>query len=141
MDSFDTGQKSRRAVIFGFIVVFHIALIWALNSNLSRQAVSRVFGPIQTKIIEVRIAEAKPAVEAETEGGPSLQDPSFPPPPDISATGESASWTKEQFLTALTTGVRPDGRQMEPLHMPWTAFSHLTPMEQEAVFAFIRTVQ
>lgn len=74
-------------------------------------------------------------------GGPSLQDPSFPSPPDISATGESSSWTKEQFLTALTTGVRPDGRQMEPLHMPWTAFSHLTPMEQEAVFAFIRTVQ
>ncbi len=74
-------------------------------------------------------------------GGPSLQDPSFPPPPDLTVAGESANWTKEQFLAALTTGVRPDGRQMQPQHMPWTAFTHLNPTEQEAVYAFIRTLK
>lgn len=67
-------------MIFGVIVVFHIALIWLLNSSLSRQVVDRVFGPIQTKIIE-EIQE----VEDEPPPPPPVVEtpPPFVPPPDI----------------------------------------------------------
>ena len=34
------------------------------------------------------------------------------------------SWSMDQIVTALTTGKRPDGRELAPI-MPWHAFAHL----------------
>lgn len=71
--------------------------------------------------------------------GGKHNDPNFPPVPDITMTGEFGSWTKEQFITAISTGVRPDGRQMDPMHMPWRAFSHMDEIEMDAIYAYLRT--
>lgn len=71
--------------------------------------------------------------------GGKHNDPNFPPVPDITMTGEFGSWTKDQFLSALKTGVRPDGRQMDPMHMPWRAFSHMDEIEMDAIYAYLRT--
>lgn len=73
-------------------------------------------------------------------GGPSLLDPSFPFVPDLTPSGESASWTKEQFIAAFTTGKRPDGRQMDTYFMPWMTFSNLTEMERDALYAFFESL-
>ncbi len=35
------------------------------------------------------------------------------------------SWTAEEIVSAIQTGVRPDGRILAPI-MPWHAFAHLT---------------
>ena len=35
-------------------------------------------------------------------------------------------WTDAQIVTALTTGKRPDGRELAPI-MPWRAFAVLRP--------------
>jgi cytochrome c553 len=77
---------------------------------------------------------------ANLKGG-KHNDPNFPLVPDLTATGESASWTKEQVITAMTTGVRPDGREMSPMHMPWSAFQHMSEMELDAVYMFLRTLE
>lgn len=71
--------------------------------------------------------------------GGKHNDPNFPPVPDITMTGEFGSWTKEQFITAISTGVRPDGRQMDPNYMPWRAFSHMDEIELDAIFAYLQT--
>jgi len=43
-------------------------------------------------------------------------------------------------VTAFTTGVRPDGRQLAPI-MPWHAYAHLTPEDAKAIVAYLRSVQ
>ena len=44
------------------------------------------------------------------------------------------AWTDEQIATAITTGKRPDGRQLAPI-MNYAAFTHLTKEDVAAVVA------
>jgi mono/diheme cytochrome c family protein len=63
-----------------------------------------------------------------------------PPAPNITSheTGLGA-WTLEQFKTALRTGVRPDGRQLNPL-MPWPLMARLTDDELESLWQYLETL-
>lgn len=80
MDTFDSGISGQRLTIFAIIVIFHIALIYGLNSSLSRIVIERVFGPIKTDILEEILPEDNepppPPPRVET-------PPPFVPPPDI----------------------------------------------------------
>lgn len=46
-------------------------------------------------------------------------------------------WTDKQIATALTTGVRPDGRILAPI-MPWRSFAKMTEPDVAAVVAYLR---
>jgi mono/diheme cytochrome c family protein len=48
-------------------------------------------------------------------------------------------WTDEQIAAAITTGKRPDGRQLAPI-MPYAAFSYMTKEDVAAIVAFLRGV-
>src|SRR6185437_4630440 len=48
-------------------------------------------------------------------------------------------WTDEQIAVALTTGKRPDGRQLAPI-MPYHAFSYLVKEDVTAIVAFLRSI-
>jgi len=48
-------------------------------------------------------------------------------------------WTVDQIVTAMTTGVRPDGRILAPI-MPWRAFAHLTHQDAEDIALFLKTL-
>ena len=48
-------------------------------------------------------------------------------------------WTDAQIATALTTGKRPDGRELAPV-MPWRAFANFTKEDVRAIIAFLRTL-
>lgn len=104
MDStFDSGNAGRRATIFAFIVVFHVGLIWALNSSLSRQVVERVFGPIETKIIEeIEVEEEEPPPPPPQIEAP----PPFVPPPDI-VIDLPATQAPTRAITQVTDKPRP----------------------------------
>ena len=43
-------------------------------------------------------------------------------------------WSLDQFKAAVREGRSPDGRQLDPAHMPWPAFSAFTDEEIEAVW-------
>jgi mono/diheme cytochrome c family protein len=49
------------------------------------------------------------------------------------------NWTTEQIITAFTTGMRPDGRQLAPI-MPWDALSHLTSEDAQAIAAYLKSL-
>jgi mono/diheme cytochrome c family protein len=49
------------------------------------------------------------------------------------------NWTAAQMVTALQTGVRPDGRQLAPI-MPWPAFASLTPADAQAIVAYLKSL-
>jgi len=48
-------------------------------------------------------------------------------------------WTVQQIVTAITTGVRPDGRILAPI-MPWQGFSHLTKADAVAIAMFLKSL-
>jgi mono/diheme cytochrome c family protein len=49
------------------------------------------------------------------------------------------SWTNEQIVTALTTGVRPDGRVLAP-SMPVQDLKNLTKSDAEAIAAYLKSL-
>jgi len=49
-------------------------------------------------------------------------------------------WTTEQIVTALQTGVRPDGRKLAPI-MPYNAFAHLTKEDVTAIADYLKTIK
>jgi len=49
------------------------------------------------------------------------------------------NWTDDQIATALTTGKRPDGRQLAPI-MPYPSFVNLTKDDVAALVAFLRSI-
>jgi hypothetical protein len=42
------------------------------------------------------------------------------------------TWTKEEMIVAIQTGVRPDGRMLAPI-MPWRAYAELTKSDAGAI--------
>jgi hypothetical protein len=61
------------------------------------------------------------------------------PPPDITSAGAVGGWTSEQFVTAMRTGVTPDGRQMSA-EMPWEIYGTMTDEDLTAVHLFLTTL-
>lgn len=49
------------------------------------------------------------------------------------------NWSVEQIITALQTGVRPDGRQLAPV-MPWPAYAKIEKSDAEAIAAFLKSL-
>jgi mono/diheme cytochrome c family protein len=49
------------------------------------------------------------------------------------------SWTRAQIVTAITTGKRPDGRELAPI-MPWMGFAKLTKADANAIAAYLQSL-
>jgi mono/diheme cytochrome c family protein len=49
------------------------------------------------------------------------------------------SWTSAQIVTAIQTGVRPDGRILVPI-MPWRDFANLTKTDALAIAAYLKSL-
>jgi len=49
------------------------------------------------------------------------------------------SWSDDQIVTALRTGVRPDGRVLSPV-MPWMGLSNLTDEDAFAIAAYLKSL-
>ncbi len=51
-----------------------------------------------------------------------------------------AEWSLDDFKRAMREGKRPDGRSLNAEQMPYPVFAHLTDVELEAMYRFLRTV-
>jgi mono/diheme cytochrome c family protein len=49
------------------------------------------------------------------------------------------NWTDDQIVSAITAGVRPDGRRLAPI-MPWRGLSHLSSDDAHAIVAYLRSL-
>jgi mono/diheme cytochrome c family protein len=51
------------------------------------------------------------------------------------------TWTEADFMSFFATGVRPDGRQVEPQFMPWLPLGQaMADVEKQAVWMFLRSL-
>jgi len=49
------------------------------------------------------------------------------------------SWTADEMVTAIQTGVRPDGRMLAPV-MPWRAYAGLRTSDAAAIVEYLRSL-
>ena len=49
------------------------------------------------------------------------------------------SWSDEDIVTAIRTGVRPDGSQLAPA-MPWMGYAALTDADAQAIAAYLKSL-
>ena len=50
------------------------------------------------------------------------------------------NWSRDQIVTAIQTGVRPDGRVLAPI-MPWRAFAGLTHADASAIADYLKSLK
>jgi len=50
------------------------------------------------------------------------------------------TWSLEEFIPAMQTGVTPDGRQLSDA-MPWRGFGQMTPEELEGLYLYLQTTE
>lgn len=66
-------------------------------------------------------------------------DPSGPQGPNITLGGDLQSWSRDDFVTAMRSGVMPTSAQLSP-EMPWRAYAQMTDTELEAIWAYLESV-
>lgn len=49
-------------------------------------------------------------------------------------------WQEADFVKAMRTGVRPDGRVLDTRQMPWRSFEQMSDVELTALFEYLKTV-
>jgi mono/diheme cytochrome c family protein len=49
------------------------------------------------------------------------------------------TWSETEIVTAIRTGIRPDGRQLAPA-MPWMGYAALTDTDAAAIAAYLKTL-
>lgn len=67
-------------------------------------------------------------------------DPQSPPAPNLTPNGEVGDWTEEAFLTAMRTGVTPNGRQLNPAFMPWGSFGKFDDDELRGLWMYLQSL-
>jgi mono/diheme cytochrome c family protein len=63
-------------------------------------------------------------------------------PPNLTPDAETGlgRWSDAEIITAFTTGVRPDGRQLAPI-MPWMSYAHINANDAAALVAYLRSLK
>lgn len=65
--------------------------------------------------------------------------PEDPPAPNLTSGGELAGWSEADFLQALTTGLTPSGRILNPA-MPWLEYARWQTDDLRGVYAYLKSV-
>jgi len=62
-------------------------------------------------------------------------------PPNLTPDNDTGlgTWTKDEIVTAIRTGVRPDGRILAPI-MPWRGYASLTDSDAAAIAEYLRSL-
>lgn len=73
--------------------------------------------------------------------GGAFPDPAIKlPVPNITPAGNIGSWTEEEFITTMRTGVTPEGKPLVPTLMPFGAIGKMSDDELKAVYLFLKSL-
>ena len=75
---------------------------------------------------------------SKLQGGPA-HSPNEPKIPNISSTGNIGKWKEEEFITAIKTGIRPDGSRLNDA-MPYKEFTY-NEDELKSIYLFLQQVK
>ena len=66
--------------------------------------------------------------------------PGEPYAPDLTTAGDLGDWSEDDFFTALRTGVRPGGQQLDGEAMPWQIVGQMTDEELGAIWLYLQSL-
>jgi len=78
--------------------------------------------------------------------GPQLagappEQPGAPPGANLTPAGNLKNWTYEQFAQVFETGATPEGKQLDPMYMPYTALTHMNDTELRAIWVYLTSLE
>src|SRR6186713_1237257 len=114
----------RHIVGIGFVLLFHLLIVYALVSGLAKKVVDVVRAPIETKVIE-EIKKPPPPPEVVVPPPPKLEapPPPFIPPPEV----QVAVPPPAQPTITASTPVPPPAAPMAPVAPPAAAPAPAAP--------------
>lgn len=116
--NFAQRQRDPRRHLVGFtvVVLFHVALVYALLTGLAKKVVDVVRAPIETKVIE-EVKPPPPPPEVVVPPPPRLEapPPPFIPPPEIQI---ATPPPPQPTITAVTPTPPPAPVQIQPAPPP-----------------------
>jgi hypothetical protein len=59
---------------------------------------------------------------------------------NLTPAGDLGNWTEEDFIRALRTGYRPDGRQLKRDLMPWDRIGEMSDLELRAIWLYLQSL-
>jgi hypothetical protein len=59
---------------------------------------------------------------------------------NLTPAGNLVAWDEDDFMSALRSGVTPEGKVMEPEVMPWPATAQMTDTELRALWAYLQSL-
>jgi mono/diheme cytochrome c family protein len=72
-------------------------------------------------------------------GGKS-PDPSAKNAPNLTPGGELATWKEADFIEAIRTGVKVNGKKLDPKQMPWEHYKNFSDNELKAIWVYLQSV-
>jgi mono/diheme cytochrome c family protein len=60
--------------------------------------------------------------------------------PNLTPGGELASWSEDQFMQTIRTGVTPGGHELNPDWMPWKDYGNFTDDELKAIWQYLQSL-
>ena len=72
--------------------------------------------------------------------GSQSTEPGAPFSPNLTPGGKLADWTVEDFISAIRSGVTPEGNPMDPDFMPWEEYARKTDDDLRAIFLYLQSL-
>jgi len=132
--SFDAmGKVMLGAGLFGKLPVEEVS--HATNVTAPEASVTVEYGEYL-----VTVGDCSSCHGADYAGG-AYPDPAVIfPVPNITPAGNIGSWTEDEFIIAMRTGVTPDGKSLVPALMPIGAIGKMRDEELKAVYLFLKSL-
>jgi cytochrome c553 len=73
--------------------------------------------------------------------GASAMDPATPPGANLTPAGNLKNWSLDDFRTVFSTGRTPEGKQLDPMVMPWKPIGNAHADELDAIWAYLQTLE
>jgi mono/diheme cytochrome c family protein len=73
-------------------------------------------------------------------GIPADPQSGSPDAPNLTPGGEMLTWTEQDFITTLQTGVTPSGHELDPVAMPWPGIGTADEDELQALWLYLSSL-
>ena len=87
----------------------------------------------------VKVGDCSTCHGPQLNGGQS-PEPGAPFSPNITPGGDLVNWSEADFLTAMRTGVTPEGSNLDPAFMPWEEYARKTDDDLRAIYLYLQSL-
>lgn len=136
----DPGRSTLRLGGYALVMLGSVQLLHAENIDHERAHIESIDAGVNLAYGEYLARTCTGCHGPDYAGLPSIA-PGVPPTANLTPDPAAGLglWDESDFLTAIRTGVRPDGSVLNPA-MPWSAFSPLSDDDLRAIWMYLRSL-